>query len=214
MRAAAILVCAAPAMVLSAQEIDPAAQIRSRMEASLQQQRASTERQRRGIRVQMSWAAASSDSSDFFTLPWTQPAAFAPPPECDPVAPQEISPLVREISERQGLTPDLLRAVIEQESSYLPCAVSPKGAQGLMQLMPGTASLLGVEDPFEPRQNLDGGARFLRSLLDRYGGNLALALAAYNAGPARVDATGGVPPIPETMDYVTAILKKLTPEER
>jgi soluble lytic murein transglycosylase-like protein len=208
MRAAGIVVCAACALGLRAQEADPAARIRSLMETSLQRQRESAERQRQSIRLQKQQA---TESGDFFIVPWVQPVALTAPPECEPVAPHEIGPLVREISEREGLTPDLLRAVIEQESSYLPCAVSPKGAQGLMQLMPATASLLGIADPFEPRQNLNGGARFLRSLLDRYGGDLVLALAAYNAGPARVDASGGVPPIPETMNYVTEIMKKLEP---
>jgi soluble lytic murein transglycosylase-like protein len=125
------------------------------------------------------------------------------------VAEDQIGPIVNEVSEREGLTPNLLRAVIEQESAYLPCAISSKGAQGLMQLMPGTAADLGVEDPFDARQNVDGGARFLRQLLDRYGGNVVLALAAYNAGPARVDSAGGIPPIPETMGYVSGILDKL-----
>jgi soluble lytic murein transglycosylase-like protein len=79
-----------------------------------------------------------------------------------------------------------------------------------MQLMPATAALLGVENPFDPAQNIDGGARFLRYLLERYGGDTARALAAYNAGPGRVDASGGVPRIPETMDYVSAILGRLS----
>jgi soluble lytic murein transglycosylase-like protein len=107
------------------------------------------------------------------------------------------------------LTPDLLRAVIEKESSYLPCAVSRTGAQGLMQLMPATAAELGLENPFDPRENVNAGARFLKQLLVKYEGNLPLALAAYNAGPSRVDATAGLPLIPETVNYVSEILGRL-----
>jgi len=133
------------------------------------------------------------------------------PPEfpCDPLPPEVWSPLVRAASQREGLAVDLLTAVIRQESAFRPCAVSPKGAMGLMQLMPATAQLLGVKDPFDPKENVDAGAKFLKMLLSRYGGNLALALGAYNAGPGRVDAAGGVPPIPETQDYVNDILTRL-----
>jgi soluble lytic murein transglycosylase-like protein len=128
---------------------------------------------------------------------------------CDPVPAGSIEPLVASAARREGLAPDLLRAVIAKESAGKNCAVSPKGAQGLMQLMPETAALLGVDNPFDPEQNIGGGARFLRYLLGRYEGNTALALAAYNAGPGRVDASGGVPRIPETMDYVSTILGQL-----
>ena len=114
-----------------------------------------------------------------------------------------------ETSERDGVSPDLLRSVMKQESGFRPCAVSSKGAMGLMQLMPATAEQLGVLDPFDPISNLDGGARFLKQLLGRYGGDVPKALGAYNAGPARVDATGAVPAIPETVDYVRQILSAL-----
>jgi soluble lytic murein transglycosylase-like protein len=105
----------------------------------------------------------------------------------------------------------LLRAVIRRESAFQPCAVSRSGAMGLMQLMPGTAFDLGVENPFDAEQNIDGGSRLLKSLLDRYGGDLSLALGAYNAGPARVDAIKAIPPIKETQDYVKHILDRLRP---
>ncbi|MCL6545763.1 MAG: lytic transglycosylase domain-containing protein [Bryobacteraceae bacterium] len=149
--------------------------------------------------------AAAVDAAD------AAPPIRPNPPEfpCDPLPPEVWSPLVRAASEREGLAVDLLTAVIRQESAFRPCAVSPKGAMGLMQLMPATAQLLGVKDPFDPKENVDAGARFLKMLLSRYGGNLALALGAYNAGPGRVDAAGGVPPIPETQDYVSDILTKL-----
>ena len=109
-------------------------------------------------------------------------------------------------AKRNELDPALLTAVIQRESDFDPRAISRAGAQGLMQLMPGTAKELGVTDPFDPRQNVEGGAAYLRGLIDRYHGRLDLALAAYNAGAGAVDRYGGVPPYPETQDYVRGIL--------
>jgi soluble lytic murein transglycosylase-like protein len=129
--------------------------------------------------------------------------------DCEAMPKEQVQPLVTAAAGRQGLSPQLLNAVIEQESGFRPCAVSPKGAMGLMQLMPATAERLSVEDPFDARENIDSGARLLRELLLRFGGNLELALGAYNAGPARIDAAGGLPQIPETMNYVRSILGKL-----
>jgi soluble lytic murein transglycosylase len=105
----------------------------------------------------------------------------------------------------QRVQPALVKAVIAAESSFDPAAVSRKGAQGLMQLMPGTARELGVDDPLEPTDNVRGGARYLRNMLDRYG-DLSRAIAAYNAGPTAVDRYGGIPPYPETQDYVNRVL--------
>jgi soluble lytic murein transglycosylase-like protein len=128
---------------------------------------------------------------------------------CDRVTDADLSRWVQEAADREGLTPDLLRAVIRKESSFLPCAVSPKGALGLMQLMPSTAQDLDVADPLDPEQSIAGGARLLARLLERYGNNLALALGAYNAGAAAVDAFGRVPPYRETLNYVSGILRDL-----
>jgi hypothetical protein len=113
------------------------------------------------------------------------------------------------LANTHGLTPELIKAVALVESNLDPGAVSPKGALGLMQLMPDTAKSLGVEDPLDPEQSLAGGARYLRSLLDRFDGDLNLALAAYNAGPGTVRRHGGVPGYPETRSYVRRVREKL-----
>ncbi|WP_220793405.1 transglycosylase SLT domain-containing protein [Nocardioides stalactiti] len=113
--------------------------------------------------------------------------------------------LINAAAARTGVPADLIAAVAKQESGYNPAAVSSAGAQGLMQLMPGTASDLGVRDPFDPRQAIDGGSRLLASLLDRFG-RTDLALAAYNAGPGAVLRYDGIPPYPETQNYVRSVL--------
>ncbi len=113
-----------------------------------------------------------------------------------------IAPLAAEY----GVDEALVRAVIRMESGGRTAAVSPKGAMGLMQLMPGTARMLGVEDPFDPVQNLEGGIKYLSQLSDKYQGDLVKTLAAYNAGPGRVDSYGGVPPFAETQKYVKNVL--------
>ncbi len=113
---------------------------------------------------------------------------------------------IQRASRRYRLDPLLVEAVITVESAFDRWAVSKKGAQGLMQLMPETARDLAVADPFDPAANIDGGARYLRRLLDRFAGDLELALAAYNAGPSRVQAAGRIPPIPETRRYVREVL--------
>jgi soluble lytic murein transglycosylase-like protein len=110
---------------------------------------------------------------------------------------------------RDGLDPDLIKAVAMVESSFDPTAISPKGAMGLMQLMPATAKQYGVDDPMDPYENLGAGSRHLRHLLNRFDGDLTLALAAYNAGAGAVQRYGGVPRYPETIDYVRKVHAKL-----
>ena len=114
---------------------------------------------------------------------------------------------IREAAERHGVAADLVEAVIRVESAFNPRAVSSKGAQGLMQLMPRTASSLGVRNVFDPRENIEGGVRHLRYLLDKYPGNVPFALAAYNAGEKAVDDHRGIPPYAETQQYVQKILR-------
>jgi soluble lytic murein transglycosylase-like protein len=120
---------------------------------------------------------------------------------------------VAELSARFDLSPALIEALVWQESRWRSGAVSPVGARGLAQLMPGTARELGV-DPGDPFANLEGGARYLRAQLDRFDGNVEKALAAYNAGPARVIRSGGVPRIRETQTYVAAIMGRLSNHSR
>jgi Transglycosylase SLT domain len=123
-----------------------------------------------------------------------------------PVPKADLEPLIDIYARDVGLSPRLVQAVIQVESGYNVRALSNKGAMGLMQLIPGTAALMGVKEPFDARDNIRGGTRYLRYLLDRFDGDLVKALAAYNAGPGAVDRYGGVPPYAETEDYVKKVL--------
>jgi soluble lytic murein transglycosylase-like protein len=122
--------------------------------------------------------------------------------------------LIREAAGRYKLDEDLIRAVIRAESSFDPLQVSPAGAKGLMQIMPILAKELNVRDPFDPRQNIMAGAKYLRRLLDAHSGNVSLALASYNAGPSTVARYKGMPPFRETRNYVKKIKGYLAEAER
>lgn len=127
---------------------------------------------------------------------------FRIPPTADRA---EIAQIIAYEARRYGVDPALIRAMVEVESGFKVAAVSPKGAQGLMQIMPGTAKDLKLKDSFDAAKNIEAGTRYLRQLLDRFGGDVKLALAAYNAGPGTVSRCGGVPPIAETRQYIEKI---------
>jgi soluble lytic murein transglycosylase-like protein len=196
--------------------------------ASLDQQMASIKLQRESVQKQLGSVRRVALRS--FVPPAIQPIAISSPApimtpvaavepilptvtlpqlDCPPIAEEEADNLIDAAAAKQALSPALLRSVIKHESAFRPCAVSIQGAQGLMQLMPATAEQFGVTDPFDPRQNISGGAAFLQQLLNRYGGDLKLALSAYNAAAGRVEASGGVPNIWETQNYVSGILDDL-----
>lgn len=119
---------------------------------------------------------------------------------------QQYDALIEQAAARNGLDPALLHGLIEQESGFDPSAQSGAGAMGLTQLMPGTASSMGVANPLDPAESIEGGARYLSQLMGEFGGNTADALAAYNAGPGAVRQYGGVPPYSETQSYVSKVL--------
>ncbi len=185
----------------------------------MEKQRAAAATQRESIRKQAENLGVSLASTVMAAPPdpvaVKDPAAVKPASDtgCDALEAEVITPIIDAAAKAQTLAPKLIRAVIEQESAYRPCAQSVKGAKGLMQLMPDTAQQLGVEDPFDPQQNVLAGAKYLKQLLDKYGGNLTQALGAYNAGPATVDQAGGLPNIRETQDYVKAIMQKMSGSE-
>lgn len=176
---------------------------------SFERQRLSVERQMQGIRESFPPPFGGQPA----TLVASSTAAPGPPPpaDCPPVTAAAMKPIIDREASKNKVDAGLVRAVVEAESAYSPCAVSPVGAMGLMQLMPATAESLQVTDPYDPSQNITAGTQYLKQMLERYGGDIAKALAAYNAGPARVDAAGGVPPIPETQEYVRKIMGKIGP---
>jgi len=151
----------------------------------------------------------SSDRSGYVDVLTTEIDRFEP--DASPSAPtdnsQNLPAVIDAISGRHHLDPDLVNSVIHAESGFNPRAVSRKGAQGLMQLMPQTASQLGVRNAFDPGANVEGGTKYLRELLERYNFDMIKALAAYNAGPQRVEQYHGVPPYYETQVYVARIVR-------
>jgi len=161
-------------------------------------------KQQASVRVQMQAAGTANLTS------WSRPVTVAAEgADCDPVPKPELEQIIGDAAEKQKVSPAVLREVARQESGFRPCVVSPKGAEGLMQLMPETQSQLQVKDPFDAKESVQAGAKLLKELLDRYHGNLSLALGAYNAGADRVDKAGAVPDIPETKNYVFGILNRL-----
>jgi soluble lytic murein transglycosylase-like protein len=192
-----------PAQPAAGQQPDPAT-VKSAMAESIAKQRVAVMKQVAGV-----MGKAPTPAASFYTVPWVEtPVPFSQPP-CDPMPSAELDKLVLESSQQEGVKEDLIRGVIAQESGARPCAVSWKGAQGLMQLMPATSEQFGVKDPFDPRQNVTAGTKLLKQLLTKYSNDVSLALAAYNAGEGRVDKDGGVPQIQETQNYVSDIQSKL-----
>jgi len=194
-------------VVLGAQPpADFEASVRAAMAPSIAQQRAAVQKQASLFRASGGPVGRASEAS-FFTVPF--PPVEAGSADCDVLPEAQLDPLIRTAAQKADVDAQLVRAVIDKESAGRPCALSAQGAEGLMQLMPATAEELDVEDSFDPKQNVEAGARLLKSLLERYHNDPALALSAYNAGPERVDQQGSIPAIPETVDYVATILDKL-----
>src|SRR4051794_15517161 len=163
--------------------------------------------------AQAAAAPAQTAGSTTFADTLAQATASAAPagPAATPVGgdPTQFDAAIQAAAQRNGVDPNLVKAVIKQESGFDPNATSPAGAQGLMQLMPSTAAGLGVANPLDPTQAIEGGTKYLKSMLDRFGGDVSLALAAYNAGPNAVARYGGVPPYAETQKYVQSVLANL-----
>jgi soluble lytic murein transglycosylase-like protein len=177
--------------------------VEAAMQAGLKEQTDSVQKQQDSLSKQM---ATSTISDANFIVPMLKPPD---PVDCAALTAAEVDPLINDAAQRESLEPKLIRAVMKQESGFKPCAFSYKGAQGLMQLMPQTAYELHVADPWDPKQNIDGGAALLKRLLDKYKGDLKLVLAAYNAGSNMVDSAGGIPDPKETQDYVARIVSDL-----
>lgn len=163
--------------------------------------------ERRGatIRLQLPGGSVEVAAGDMLAI---EPEDIFPAPPA-PSLNVPFAELIRAAAQKHGVDQELIASVIAVESDFNPRAVSPKLARGLMQLLPETAARLAVADVFDPKQNIDAGTRYLKELLARYDQNLALALAAYNAGPERVQEFRGMPPFPETRAYVERVTKKL-----
>ncbi len=185
---------------------------------AMEAQRAAADKQRESTRRQTSAPAGA-----FFLTPWliaenpsassSASASVQVNADCDSIPEDQLRTLISNAAQKEGINPELIRAVVRRESGGRPCAVSNKGAQGLMQIMPSTQQYLGLTNPFDPAENIAAGTRYLKEMLTRYNGDLKLSVAAYNAGPQRVKPGGSVPDIPETKAYVQAILSDLGKSE-
>ena len=165
-------------------------------QASIERQRAAAGHSTRTLPSSLSFAQVSET-----------PAGF----DCDPAPPLVLERAVHDAAQAYNIEPNLIHAVIRQESAGYPCAVSAKGAMGLMQLMPDTAAEMGAAEPFDVSQNITAGTRFLAELMQRYNGDLNRVLGAYNAGPATVDRIGAAPLYPETTNYIRSIMERIKP---
>jgi soluble lytic murein transglycosylase-like protein len=208
-----LCVAASPSLRAAAPLSPSSDEIRARMEESLTRQRQSVATMAASVAVQQRSFTRQRTASlpdDFFRPDrWRQTQPAREPAGCESLPSEQVDSLIDSAAKASSVAPELIRGVMRQESAFRPCAVSSKGAVGLMQLEPSTAADLGVKNLFDPQDNILGGARLLRQLLNRYDGDLPMTLSAYNAGAGRVDAAMGVPMIPETMDYVKKILEKL-----
>jgi len=168
------------------------------MQASIEMQKASVALQARTVK-------AAGPTAAWVRSEGNPPAA----PACEPIARAASDQMIGHAAERESVDPALVREVVREESNFYPCALSPAGAVGLMQLMPATQTQFQVHDPTDPEQSLTAGTKLLKLLIDRYDGNLKLVLGAYNAGVTAVDRIQDVPQIPETQKYVQDILERL-----
>ena len=170
--------------------------------------RAAREKQRAAADVQLEAVRKQAELNGPGPLQHTLAPVWSPPP-CEPITDSAVTPLLEAAAKAQSVEAKVLRAVIQQESGFYPCAVSAHGAKGLMQLMPATVERFKVQNPFDPKDSIEAGAKYLKILMDKYTGDLPRTLSAYRIGPTVVDSANGVPDIPEVRSYVDAILQSM-----
>jgi membrane-bound lytic murein transglycosylase MltF len=189
---------------------DASKAVQAKAQSSIDAQKQSLRKQRDSLRQQLG-IKEESTTADFEFVTSIAPLIVS---DCPRLEDPEVESLIAVVAKKEALSPQLLRAIMRQESGFKPCAVSIKGAQGLMQLMPATSAQFHVTDPFDPEQNVRAGAAFLRQLLKKYNGDLRLALVAYNAGPLRADQLTSSQYPQETQGYLASIFAEIgTPSE-